>query len=121
MEVDQTPVQAKIAVKPRTLGILKTAKSSDLDPGSKRFERIGALETRMKTLEEKSESDNLVFARNREDLDFITNEKKEDRHAPGTRSHLHVPRLQWGGEVCLHIEPNQWNSGEGRWGMINIH
>ena len=33
------------------------------------------------------------------------------------RSHLHVPRLQWGGEVCSHIEPNQWNSGEGRWGM----
>ena len=41
--------------------------------------------------------------------------------APGTQSHLQVPRLQWGGEVCLHIEPKQWNSGEGRWGMINKH
>ena len=41
--------------------------------------RIVDLEVRMKAVEEKGKADNLIFARHREDLDLIVNEKKEDR------------------------------------------
>jgi hypothetical protein len=46
---------------------------------TKNKEKIAALENRVKTIEEKCKADNLVFARDREDLDAIANEKKEDR------------------------------------------
>ena len=42
--------------------------------------------------------------------------------APGTRLHLHVPGVTMArGSVFAHMEPNQWDYGEGKWGMINIH
>jgi hypothetical protein len=40
---------------------------------------MATLVERVKIIEEKSHADNLVFARDREDLDAIANEKKEDR------------------------------------------
>ena len=78
MEVDQTRTQAEISVQPGGSGTQKQVKPAEPDLGTKR-ERIVALENRMKSLEQKSLADNLVFARNREDLDYISNEKKEDR------------------------------------------
>lgn len=76
-EQDQTGSQIGIEIKQSTSGQIPT-EPSEAETGSKR-ERIIALEKRMTNLEQKSLADNLVFARNREDLDYISNEKKEDR------------------------------------------
>ena len=79
MEVDQTQAQAQAGTSSSSSGTNpKVIQTGDLDKGSKR-EMISELEKRVKTIEEKCLADNLVFARNREDLDFISNEKKEDR------------------------------------------
>ena len=43
--------------------------------------------------------------------------------APGTRSHLHVPRDTGSGKMCSfpYIEPNPWKLQGGRWVQRNIH
>ena len=42
-------------------------------------ERLRALEKRVDIVEKKGEDDNLAFARNREEMDTLTNKEKEDR------------------------------------------
>ena len=61
--------------------ILTVVRAGDLGSGESKPKKKGLLiEKRMKTLEGKCESDNLIFARDREDLDAIANERKEDRY-----------------------------------------
>ena len=78
MEVEQVTIKSKPVKKTKSVIIVPQPGAGDSDKGSEKS-RITDLERRMKSIEEKCESDNLIFARDREDLDYITNERKEDR------------------------------------------
>jgi hypothetical protein len=78
MEVDQVTAKSKPVKSTNSVIIIPQPDAGDSDKSPK-DSRIADLERRIKNIDEKCESDNLIFARDREELDYIVNEKKEDR------------------------------------------